>query len=112
MSDDVWQIIDLPELAETLDGPVSYKEFLHVESLSCGIYKLEAGSKDMQSAHDEDEVYYVIQGRGRLRIEGTERAVEPGMVLYVKAASEHTFFEIDEDMTLLVVFGAAPPRKR
>ncbi len=66
----------------------------------------------MQSAHDEDEVYYVIQGRGRIRIEGAEPIVEPGMVLYVKAASEHTFFEIDEDMTLLVVFGAGMPRAR
>ncbi len=104
MSDDVWQIFHLPQLADTMQTPVDYQEFLRVPSLSCGVYRLQAGSKDMQGPHDEDEVYYVVEGRARLRVESEERRVEPGMVLYVRGTSEHSFFEIDEDLTLLVFF--------
>ena len=30
--------------------------------LSCGIYQLDAGAMDTQTSHDEDEVYFVLQG--------------------------------------------------
>ncbi|NKC00037.1 MAG: cupin domain-containing protein [Pseudomonadales bacterium] len=58
----------------------------------------------MQTPHDEDEMYYVIRGRAKLHVGGTEQSVNPGTLLYIKAAEEHSFFEIEEDMTLLVVF--------
>ena len=112
MGDNAWRVFHLPTLAAEMADSVGYKEFLRVPTLSCGVYKLAAGSKDMQGPHDEDEVYYVVSGRARMQVEGEERRVEPGMVLYVSASAEHSFFEIDEDMTLLVVFsanGAAKP---
>ena len=93
------------------DDPVTYREFLNVPALNCGIYRLQAGSKDMQGVHDDDEVYYVLEGRARLRVGDEDHSVEPGSVLYVSATSEHSFFEIDEDMTLLVFFATTPPLK-
>ena len=78
----------------------------HSLSLSCGIYTLAAGSKDLQSPHDEDEVYYVMSGRARIRIQDEERVVGPGSILYVGATSEHSFVEIEKDMTLLVFFAS------
>ncbi len=108
MSDDAWQVIDVNALREQLaDAPVKYQEFLKVPSLSCGLYKLAAGSTDMQSPHDEDEVYFVLDGRAKMRIGGEERSVGPGTFLYVSATEEHSFFEIEEDMTLLVLFAAS-----
>lgn len=86
-----------------------YHEFLRVPSLSCGIYTLPAGARDLQAPHDEDEVYYVLRGRGRLRVGGEEQTVGPGSVLYVRATSEHSFFEIDEEITLLVFFASGGP---
>ena len=60
-SDEAWQHFDLAEIRETLgNDPVAYKEFLRVDALSCGLYRLAAGSEDMQNPHDEDEVYYVL----------------------------------------------------
>ena len=35
------------------------------------------------------------------------RSVAPGSILYVRATETHSFFEIEEDMTLLVFFAAA-----
>ena len=106
----MWQVFQVGEEAEKLkDGPVEYREFLRVPALNCGLYRLKAGSKDKQGAHDDDEVYYVLEGRGRLRVGDRDHLVEPGSVLYVSATSDHSFFEIDEDMTLLVFFATTPP---
>ena len=103
-----WQVMDLAEIREKFAGkPVEYLEFLNVPSLSCGLYKLAAGSKDMQAPHDEDEVYFVLEGRARMRLDDAEREVHPGMLLYVGASMEHSFFEIEEDMLLLVFFSAS-----
>ena len=34
------------------------------------------------------------------------KEVHPGSILYVKAAVKHSFFEIEEDMLLLVFFSS------
>ncbi len=110
MADELWRAFDLAsEMAEREKSGHPYREFLRVPSLSCGIYSLPAGAADLQAPHDEDEVYYVVQGRGRIKIDDQERAVGPGSVLYVRASSAHSFFEIAEDITLLVFFATGGP---
>ncbi len=106
---DGWEIIDLNQLRRQFSGkPVEYREFLRVPTMSCGLYRLEAGSKDMQGPHDEDEVYFVLEGRASIRVSGERRTVKPGDLLYIRASEEHSFFEIEEPMTLLVFFATAP----
>jgi len=110
MADPHWKVFALDELLARKRNMTSpYYEFLRAPSLSCGIYSLSAGSRDLQSPHDEDEVYYVLSGRGRLRVEGKEHALAAGSICYVRATSEHSFFEIEEDMTLLVFFASGGP---
>lgn len=107
---DVWKAFELAnEIATLQKSDKPYREFLRVPALSCGIYTLPAGAEDLQSPHDEDEVYFVLSGRGRVRIDGEERAVGSGTILYVGATSAHSFFEIEEDMTLLVFFASGGP---
>jgi mannose-6-phosphate isomerase-like protein (cupin superfamily) len=108
MSDEAWQVFDINKLtAKVAAGGPQYKEFLRAPSLSCGIYHLPKGSRDMQSPHDEDEVYFVLSGRAVMRVAGENQEVREGSVLYVRATEEHSFFEIEEDMTLLVFFAAS-----
>ena len=110
MASEKWRAFEVANLIEEQRASgVPYLEFLRVPSLSCGVYSLPAGSKDLQSPHDEDEVYYVLSGRGRVRVEGEDQAVGPGSLLYVRATSEHSFFEIDEEITLLVFFASGGP---
>lgn len=107
MSNNSWQVFDLDDVTAKLKGEaVEYLEFLNVPALNCGIYFLSAGSRDMQAPHDEDEVYVVLKGKARMRLNDEERAVGPGSLLYVGASTEHSFFEIEEDMTLLVFFAS------
>ena len=111
MTAEGWEVVDVEAVKERLRGDaVEYLEFLNVSSLSCGLYKLAAGSKDMQAPHDEDEVYFVLEGKARMRLGDEEKNVAPGTLLYVKAATEHGFFEIEEDMLLLVLFASGIPQ--
>lgn len=110
MSADAWRVFSLKQEIETQRGSGSpYREFLRVPTLSTGVYSLPAGANDLQAPHDEDEVYYVVSGRARVRIEDEEKTVGPGQVLFVPASAEHSFCEIEEDLTLLVFFASGGP---
>lgn len=85
-----------------------YQEFIHNTTLSGGIYSLKAGETDLQNPHTEDELYYVISGSSSM-IVGEERfEVRTGDVIFVPAFLEHRFYDINNDLTLLVFFSKAP----
>ncbi|NVZ10650.1 cupin domain-containing protein [Allochromatium humboldtianum] len=113
MNDATWQIFQLDELLAKVErSGVSLKEFLRTPSLSCSIYHLPVGSRDMSSAHEEDELYLVLEGKAHLRIGDSEHHVERGTLMYVQAACDHAFFDIREDLTVLAFFGAPVPVRR
>ncbi|HMK21163.1 MAG TPA: cupin domain-containing protein, partial [Terriglobales bacterium] len=55
-----------------------YQEFLRVPALSAGVYVLAAGATDPQKPHKEDEVYYVVRGRAKMRVGAEEQVVTTG----------------------------------
>ena len=86
-----------------------YLEFFTAsEHLSMGLYSLKVGEPDPQQPHTEDEVYYVVSGRGQIRVAEEDRSVQPGSTIFVGAGVEHRFHSIAENLIVLVVF--APPR--
>ncbi len=85
----------------------SYLEFLRVPTLSVGVYSLPVGGVDPQKSHQEDEVYYVVDGRGSIQVDTEGRPVEPGIIIFVAAGVEHYFHTITEDLTVLVFFAPA-----
>ncbi len=85
----------------------SYLEFLRVPAMSAGVYILPAGGTDLQKPHQEDEMYYVVRGRARMKVGAEDQAVSQGSVIFVAAQVEHRFYEIAEDLELLVFFAPA-----
>jgi mannose-6-phosphate isomerase-like protein (cupin superfamily) len=97
--------IDLEEARMALAASgESYHQFLNEGSLSLGLYALPAGSDDPQDPHAEDEVYFVVTGRALVHVDGEDRAVSPGSMIFVGEGVDHRFHEIAEDLLLLVVF--------
>jgi mannose-6-phosphate isomerase-like protein (cupin superfamily) len=86
-----------------------YHEFLRRDSMSAGLYVLRARETDPQTPHNQDELYYVVSGSGRIRVSEHDRPVGPGSVVFVQAGVEHRFHSITRDLTVLVVF--APPEE-
>ena len=84
-----------------------YIEFLRVPALSAGLYVLAAGATDPQSPHKEDELYYVVCGRARMKVGSEDEAVTQGSVIFVAAGIEHRFYDIIEELTVLVFFAPA-----
>ena len=84
-----------------------YREFLRVPSMSAGLYVLAAGATDPQKPHHEDEMYYVVRGKGRFRAGDDDQEVTAGSVLFVAAEVEHRFYDVAEELQVLVFFAPA-----
>jgi len=84
-----------------------YLEFLRVPAMSAGVYILAAGGTDPQSPHHEDELYYVVRGRARMRAGSEDQAVHEGSIIFVAAEVEHRFYDIAEELVVLVFFAPA-----
>jgi quercetin dioxygenase-like cupin family protein len=85
----------------------AHLEFLRDSSMSAGLYVLAAGSEDQQSPHNEDELYYVIRGKGRMRAGSEDQLVGPGSLIYIAAEVEHRFYDIEDELAVLVFFAPA-----
>jgi mannose-6-phosphate isomerase-like protein (cupin superfamily) len=85
----------------------SYLEFLRVSAMSAGVYTLPAGATDRQKPHKEDELYYVVRGRARMRAGSEDHEVSQGSVIFVAAGVEHRFYDSVEELVVLVFFAPA-----
>jgi quercetin dioxygenase-like cupin family protein len=84
-----------------------YREFLRVPAMSAGLYVLPAGGTDHQKPHREDEIYYVVRGRARFKAGSEDREVSAGSVIFVAAQLGHRFYDIEEELAMLVFFAPA-----
>lgn len=84
-----------------------YLEFLRVAAMSAGVYVLPAGSADAQSPHKQDEMYYVVRGRARMQAGSEDQAVSEGSIIFVAAGVEHRFYDITDEVMVLVFFAPA-----
>lgn len=100
------QVLQLSDVLQRLEGK-RYHEFLCVPAMSAGVYVLPAGATDKQTPHQEDEIYYVVRGTAKMRLGGEERSVKSGDVIFVEKTLEHRFFDIAEELALLVIFAPA-----
>jgi len=85
----------------------SYLEFLRFPAMSAGVYTLPAGASDPQKPHREDEMYYVVRGRARMRVGSADHNIRQGSVIFVGAGVDHRFYDIAEELVVLVFFAPA-----
>jgi quercetin dioxygenase-like cupin family protein len=84
-----------------------YSEFLRVPAMSAGLYVLPAGVADPQRPHHEDEMYYVVRGKARFKAGDQDQVIAAGSVLFVAAEVEHRFYDITDELAVLVFFAPA-----
>ena len=101
------ELTDAVAQARATDGYAG--EVLRSDLLSVGLYLLPAGGADDQSPHNEDEVYYAVRGRAKLRVGDEDHPVQAGTLLFVPALAVHFFHDIEEELVLVVFW--APPEK-
>jgi quercetin dioxygenase-like cupin family protein len=52
-------------------------------------------------------VYYVVRGRARFKAVAEDREVSAGSVIFVAAEVEHRFYDVAEELVVLVFFAPA-----
>jgi mannose-6-phosphate isomerase-like protein (cupin superfamily) len=82
---DTHELSDVAAARARRDDP--WLEFIRYPALSVGLCVLDAGQPDAQSPHSEDEIYHVVEGRGRITVGDEVRPVRPGSVVYVPGLS-------------------------
>ncbi|MEU5833875.1 cupin domain-containing protein [Streptomyces diacarni] len=100
-----FRLDDLEAERAAHDG--AYLRFLRERNMSAGLYALDAGTADPQQPHEQDEIYFVVSGRGSLTVGAETTQVARGSVVHVPARTPHKFHHITEDLRVLVVF--SPP---
>lgn len=100
--------MEIPELLRKREpSGKAYLEFLRVPAMSAGLYCLPAGGRDLQKPHHEDELYHVVSGRAKMHVGDEHREVGPGSLIFVPAEADHRFYDIEEDLIILVLFAPA-----
>ena len=91
------------ELVEELEESDQH----YTEVLSADAMRVELATfpnPEPKTPHKEDELYYLISGSGMASVRDETYAVEEGDVVYVEQGAEHDFYDIEEEITALVIF--------
>lgn len=97
------------QLEQLLARTTPWVPMLGRSTLSVGRYRLKAGSRDGQSPHERDEVYFVVAGKAKFTAAGETRELHKGDTVFVAAKTQHHFHDIKEDLDVLVFFSDAVP---
>lgn len=84
---------------------MAISEFIATGGIQAGIIRLHPGDNDTQEPHSVDEVYYVIEGKGFIKLNGKNQAIQDGTSIFVRAGTEHRFFGNIQDLVIFYALG-------
>jgi len=82
-----------------------FNTFLNKENLAAGLLILKPDEEDTQLPHESDEMYYILDGDGFLKIKNKSYSVKKGKAFFVPKNTEHHFFGNKKKLTVLYFFG-------
>ena len=97
---------DLSTYLEKIKKSSSYfHTFINRDSLAVGILFLKPEEADTQVPHASDEVYFVIEGDGFLKIKNKDYKVSKDKLFFVAKDVEHYFHSNSVELKVLYFFG-------
>jgi mannose-6-phosphate isomerase-like protein (cupin superfamily) len=99
----------LPQVSFAADKMKKVNLF-DTERMFCDVYCFEPGQEQTAHAHQgADKVYYVLQGRGQVRVGQEIRELGPGGIALAPAGVEHGVRNAGPDRLTVLVFMAPKP---
>lgn len=68
---------------------------------------VQPGARQQPHSHDPQQVYVIVRGRGRMHVEGDERDVAEGDLVFIPPRATHAVSNTGQD-TLTYVSAATP----
>jgi len=98
--------ISITDVADDLEpGDLTHREVLTAGPLTVEVGKYPADGAVPKNSHNEQELYYVLSGSGKLRVGDDTHGISAGDLVSVEPDLEHDFFHITEELTVLIVLG-------
>jgi mannose-1-phosphate guanylyltransferase len=91
--------------AQLVEDDSHYAEVLSEESMRVELARFP--NPEPKLPHKEDELYVILSGSGSVAVGHESYDVEDGDVVFVEKGRKHDFFDIEEDITALVVFAGS-----
>ena len=100
------KVFELNKLLSELDARGGYFiDFISTKGIQAGIIRLHPGENDTQEPHSVDEVYYVIEGNGFIKLDGKDHEIKQGICIFVPAKAEHRFHGNKDDLVIFYALG-------
>jgi mannose-6-phosphate isomerase-like protein (cupin superfamily) len=90
---------------------VGYSFFKSVPNLKLVFRKraLKPGSRIGLHEQKEDEIYYVLSGKGSMTLDGKTVAITPGTAVLTRTGSSHSLEQVgEEDLVILINYEVEP----
>jgi mannose-6-phosphate isomerase-like protein (cupin superfamily) len=98
-------LYELKDLLSQLDGTGYFTDFITTKGIQAGIIRLHPSEKDTQGPHSVDEVYYVIEGSGFIKLKDKNYPIKQGTCIFVAAGIEHRFHGNTQDLIVFYALG-------
>ena len=92
-------------LSELEDKGGYFLDFISTKGIQVGIIRLHTGEIDTQGPHTVDEVYYVIEGSGFIKLDGKDHEIRQGTSIFVPAKADHRFHGNKQDLVIFYALG-------
>ncbi|MGC2575867.1 MAG: cupin domain-containing protein [Candidatus Nitrosopolaris sp.] len=101
------KVFELNKLLSELEDQGGYFiDFISTRGIQSGIIRLHPGENDTQEPHSVDEVYYVIEGNGFIKLNGKDHEIRQGTSIFVPAKADHRFHGNKADLVVFYALGS------
>jgi quercetin dioxygenase-like cupin family protein len=95
-------IIDTSRLEVIERLPGWYGRYFHSQSMTFAHYDFRRGAAIHEHAHEQEEVYEVIEGELEMTIEGAVEFVRAGLVAVVPSNARHSVKALSDGRAIIV----------
>lgn len=101
------RVIRFAQAQARIPGPAGERSVNFMQRGTLDVALSLPPSTNQQTPHAQDEIYFIIRGRGTLFHDGEGDPFESGDLVFVAAGAEHRFGDISEDLAVWRVFYGA-----
>jgi mannose-6-phosphate isomerase-like protein (cupin superfamily) len=99
-------VLDLTEIVHGLKQNKKYlTDLFGSDGIEAGILYLFDDQEDVQTPHQTDEVYLVLEGGGYIEVNEKRRRISKDSVIFVPSNAKHRFIRDDQDLIVLYFLG-------